>query len=73
MRRKFKDGRAYTSTLKGRRYRSIIVMRLLKKFFLYLKYRINYRQIGPKHTPKMFWYSNKTPKRISKIRAAGYQ
>lgn len=49
------------------------MMKLLKKFFIYLRYKIKYRQIGPRYTPKTLWYSNKTSNRISKIKAAGYQ
>ena len=48
-------------------------MKLLKQFFLYLKYKIRYRQVGPKHTPKIPWHSARMPSSDRKLRAAGYQ
>ena len=73
MEREFKNGRTYTFTLTICSDRSVTVMKWLKQLFFYLKYKIRYRRIGPKHTPKIPWQSTKMPSRDRKIRAAGYQ
>lgn len=47
-------------------------MKMLKRFFRYLKYKVTYRQVGPKHTPKMH-SRTAMPSRDRKVRASGYQ
>ncbi len=73
MKRKFKNGWAYTSIFKICSYGGVIIMNLLKQFFLYLKYKIRYRRVSPKHTPKISGHSTKMPSSDRKLRAAGYQ